>query len=82
MRGERCCIRSSNTLLGRSGSQGAEGGRSVSKSGFVASAIRELSVGMCCGTFQMYRLGLELLAGVAARRYRQGIAVPTEDLRA
>jgi hypothetical protein len=37
-----------------------EAGRKVSKSGFVASAIREISVGLCRGNYQMYR-------GVACR---------------
>jgi hypothetical protein len=39
----------------------------VSKSGFVAAAIREISVGLCWGNYQMYRASLGLLVGVSGR---------------
>jgi hypothetical protein len=42
-------------LLGRLGKDAEEAGRGVSKSGFLASAIRELSVGLCRGNYYMYR---------------------------
>jgi hypothetical protein len=42
-------------LLGRLGKEVEEAGRGVSKSGFVASAIRELSVGLCRGNYYMDR---------------------------
>jgi hypothetical protein len=55
-----------------------EAGRMVSKSGFVAAAIRELSVGLCRGNYQMYGASLGLLAGVSGRGFREGAAHPTE----
>jgi hypothetical protein len=41
------------SFLGQLGLEAKEAGRKVSKSGFVAAAIRELSVGLCRGNYQM-----------------------------
>jgi hypothetical protein len=43
-------------------------GRKVTKYGFVGAAIREISVGLCPGNYQMYRASLGLLAGVSGQR--------------
>jgi hypothetical protein len=43
------------SFLGQLGKEAEEAGRKISKSGFVAAAIRELSVGVCQGNYQMYR---------------------------
>jgi hypothetical protein len=55
-----------------------EAGRKVSKSGFVAAAIRELSVGLCRAIYQMYRASLGLVAGVSSCGFLEGAAHPTE----
>jgi hypothetical protein len=41
------------SFLGQLGLQAKEAGRKVRKSGFVAAAIRELSVGLCRGNYQI-----------------------------
>jgi hypothetical protein len=68
------------SFLGQLGLEAKEAGRKVSKSGFVAAAIRELSVGLCRGNYQMYRSSLGLLARVSGRGFREGAAHPTEEV--
>jgi hypothetical protein len=68
------------SFLGKLGKEAEETGHKVSKSGFVAAAIRELSVGLCRGNYQMYRALLGLLAGVSRRGFREGAAHSTEEL--
>jgi hypothetical protein len=68
------------SFLGQLGLEAKEAGRKVSKSGFVASAIREISVGLCRGDYQMYRASLGLLVGVSGRGFREGAAHPTEEV--
>jgi hypothetical protein len=65
---------------GELGLEAKEAGRKVSMSGFVAAAIREISVGLCRGNYQMYRASLGLLAGVSGRGFREGAAHPTEEV--
>jgi hypothetical protein len=60
------------SCLGQLGLEAKEAGRKVSKSGFVAAAIRELSVGLCRGNYQMYRASLGLRAGVSDHGFRVG----------
>jgi hypothetical protein len=67
------------SFLGQLGLEAKEAWRKVSKSGFVAAAIRELSVGLCRGNYQMYRASLGLRAGVSGRGFREGAAHPKED---
>jgi hypothetical protein len=68
------------SLLGQLGLEAKEAGRKVSKSGFVASAIREISVGLCRGDYQKYKASLGLLVGVSGRGFREGAAHPTEEV--
>jgi hypothetical protein len=68
------------SFLGQPGLEAKEAGRKVSKSGFVASAIREISVGLCRGNYQMYRASLGLLVGVSGRGFREGAAHPAEEV--
>jgi hypothetical protein len=58
----------------------ASPGREVSKYGFVAAAIREISVGLCPRNYQMYRASLGLLVGVSGHGFREGAAHPTEEV--
>jgi hypothetical protein len=74
------CGRLGKPAISFLGQLGLEAGRKVSKSGFVASAIREISVGLCGGNHQMYRASLGLLAGVSGRGFREGAAHPTEEV--
>jgi hypothetical protein len=50
----------------------------VSKSGFVAAAPRELSVGLYKGDYLMHRVSLGVLAGVSGRGFRPGADRPVE----
>jgi hypothetical protein len=68
------------SFLGQLGLEAKKAGRKVSKSGFVAAAIRELSVGLCRGNYQLYRASLCLLAGVSGHGFREGAAHPTEEV--
>jgi hypothetical protein len=68
------------SFLGQLGLEAKEAGRKVSKSGFVAAAIRELSVGLCRGSNLMHRASLALCAGVSGRGFREGAAHPTEEV--
>jgi hypothetical protein len=69
------------SFLGQLGLDAKEAERKVSKSGFVAAAIRELSVvWLCRGSYQMYRASLGLLAGVSGHGVREGAAHPTEEV--
>jgi hypothetical protein len=62
------------------GLEAKEAGRKVSKSGFVAAGLHEISVGFCWGNYQMYRASLGLLAGVSGRGFSEGAAHPTEEV--
>jgi hypothetical protein len=62
------------------GKEAEEAGRRVSKSGFVASAIRELSVGLCRGNDYMYRAAWGLLAQVTGQGFRAGADRPTDEV--
>jgi hypothetical protein len=55
----------------------AEAACDVSKSGFVAAALQELSVGLCKGNYLMHRASL---AGVAGRGFGPGADRPVEDV--
>jgi hypothetical protein len=68
------------SFLGQLGKEAEEAGPKISKSGFVVAAIRELSVGVCQGNYQMYRASLGLLAGVSGRGFLEGAAHPTEEV--
>jgi hypothetical protein len=68
------------SFVGQLGLEAEEVGRQVRKPGSVAAAIRELSVGLCRGKYQMYRASLGLLAGVSSRGFREGAAHPTEEV--
>jgi hypothetical protein len=68
------------SFLGQLGLEAKEAGCKVSKSGFVAAAIRELSVGLCRVNYQMYRASLGLLAGVSGPGFCEGAAHPTEEV--
>jgi hypothetical protein len=65
-------------IAGRLGQEAAESAEGASKSGFVAGAIRELSVGMCRGNFYVYRDGYGLLAGALGHGFRPGVARSTD----
>jgi hypothetical protein len=75
-----CLGKPAISFLGQLGMEAEEAGHEVSKSSFVAAAIRELSVGLCRGNYQMYRASLGLLAGVSGRWFREGAAHPTEEV--
>ena len=66
-------------LLGRLGVEAAGVG-GVSKSAFVRSAIRELSVGLCRGNCVMYRKSLGLRAAGVGQGFRPGAARPTAEV--
>jgi hypothetical protein len=66
-------------FLGMLGAEAMAGG-DVSKSGFVAAALQELSVGLCKGNYLMHRASLGVLAGVAGRGLRPGADRPVEDV--
>jgi hypothetical protein len=67
-------------LLGRLGKEAEEAGRGVSKSGFVASAIRELSMGLCRGNYYMSRAAWGLLAQVTGHGFRMGTDCPSDEV--
>jgi hypothetical protein len=48
--------------------------------GYVASAIRELSVGLCRGNYYMYRAAWGLLAQVTGHGFRAGANRPTDEV--
>jgi hypothetical protein len=60
------------SFLRQLGLEAKEAGHKVSKSGFVAAAICELSVGLCRANYQMYRASLGLRAGVSGPGFRVG----------
>jgi hypothetical protein len=65
-------------LLARLGQEAAESAGGASKSAFEAGAIRELSVGMCRGSFFVYRDGYGLLGGAFGRGVCPGMARSTD----
>jgi hypothetical protein len=68
-------------LLGRLGKEAEKlRRRGVSKSGFAASAIRELSVGLCRGSYYMYRAVWGLLAQVTGHGFCAGAGRPTDEV--
>jgi hypothetical protein len=75
-----CLGKPAISFLGQLGKEAEVAGRKVSKSGFVAAAIPELSAGLCQGNYQMYRALLGLLSGVSGRGFREGAAHPTEKV--
>jgi hypothetical protein len=66
-------------FLGMLGAEAVAGG-DVSKSGFVAAALQELSVGLCKGNYLMHRASQGGLAGVAGQGFRPGADRPVEDV--
>jgi hypothetical protein len=66
-------------FLGILGAEAVAGG-DVSKSGFVAAALRELSAGLCKGNYLMHRAVLGWLAGVSRRGFCPGADLPVEDV--
>jgi hypothetical protein len=67
-------------LLGRLGKEAEEAGRLVSKSGYVASVVREHSVGLCRGNYYVYRAAWGLLAQVTGHEFRAGAEHPTDEV--
>jgi hypothetical protein len=67
-----CLGKDAIDLLGRLGKEAEKAGHGVRKSGFVASAIRELSLGLCRGNYYMYRAAWGLLAQVTWHGFRAG----------
>jgi hypothetical protein len=57
----------------------AAGPGGVSRSSFVAGALRELSVGLCRGNFIVYRASLGVLARSCGSGFRPGLSLPTDD---
>jgi hypothetical protein len=51
----------------------------VRKSCFVATALRELSVGLCKGNYLMHRVSLGMLTGVAGWGFCTGADPPVEE---
>jgi hypothetical protein len=45
----------------------------------LAYNVRELSVGLCRGSFFMYRAGLGMLAKSSGTGFRAGMRVPTDE---
>jgi hypothetical protein len=64
------------SLFGQLFVKAEETGLTVSKSGFVAAAIRELNIRLCRGNFQMCRTSLVLLVSVTGRGFLAGGARP------
>jgi hypothetical protein len=56
----------------------AAGPGGVSRSSFVAGALRELSVGLCRGNFLAYRASLGVLARSSGSSFRPGLSLPTD----
>jgi hypothetical protein len=54
----------------------AAGLRGVSRSSFVAGALRELSVGLCRGNFLAYRASLGALVRSSGSAFRPGLSCP------
>jgi hypothetical protein len=50
----------------------------VSRSSFVAGALRELSVGLCRGNLMAYRASLGVLARFSGSSFRPGLSLPTD----
>jgi Reverse transcriptase (RNA-dependent DNA polymerase) len=55
----------------------ASAGEGVTKTAFMASAVRELSVALCRGNGIMYRASLQALARASGSVFRAGLPVPT-----
>ena len=70
-------------LLARLGAEAAGVGDQnwVSKSAFVRSALRELSVGLCMGNCVMYRKALGLRAIGVSQGFRPGSDRPTAEVQ-
>ena len=50
------------------------------KDGFVANALRELSVGLCRGNCVLYKRSLYALARVSGTAFRAGADIPTSEI--
>jgi hypothetical protein len=74
-----CLGRPAVAFLGMVGAEAVAGG-DVSKSGFVAVALQELSVGLCKGNYLMHRASLGVLAGVAGLGFCPRADRPVEDV--
>jgi hypothetical protein len=57
----------------------AAGHGGVSRSSFVAGALRELSIGLCRGNFLSYRASVGVLARASGASFRAGMCVPTDE---
>jgi hypothetical protein len=57
----------------------AAGPGGVSRSSFVVGALRELSIGLCRGTFWSYRASVGVLARASGASFRAGMCVPTDE---
>jgi hypothetical protein len=51
----------------------------ITRASFVAGTLRELSVGLCRGTFVMYRASGGMFVQVDGRGFGAGLAVPTDE---
>jgi hypothetical protein len=57
----------------------AAGPGGVSRSSFVAGALRELSIGLCRGNFLAYRASVGVLARASGASFRAGMCMPTDE---
>jgi hypothetical protein len=57
----------------------AAGPGGVSRSSFMAGALRELSVGLCRSNFMAHRASLDVLARSSGSAFRPGLSVPTDS---
>ena len=66
-------------LLSRLADIASEGGK-VTKAGFIASALKEMSVGLCRGNGMMLAAGRKVLVGVTGRDVQNGAVEATDEL--
>ena len=59
---------------------GAAASGKVDRAGFVAGALRELSVALCKGNGLMFRDCVNGLARASGHTFRNGAAVPSADV--
>jgi hypothetical protein len=57
----------------------AAGPGGITRTSFVAGALREISVGLCRGNFFMYRACLGMFAKSSETGFRVGMSEPTDE---
>jgi hypothetical protein len=57
----------------------AAGPGGVTRAEFVNCALRELSVGLCCGNFLSDRASVGMLARSSGASFQAGLSVPTDE---